>query len=118
MVVGSAQQLANCSKGPQEKRVKDTQIPPIEVPGEKKEGARAGKGEGEGAEGLFPGMERVLAPQGSVMVWNSAQAQGESTITACKAGKAALEWSKYRCFWFSQLPWEAANSLLWCYLAN
>lgn len=89
MVVGSAHQLASCSKGPQEKRAKDTQIRPIEMAGEKKEGARA-EGEGERGEGLFPGMERVLAPQGSVIMWNSAQAQGESMITACKAGKAVL----------------------------
>ncbi|CAM9560947.1 unnamed protein product [Ectocarpus fasciculatus] len=76
VVVGSAHQLANCSKGPQDLRVKHEPIPPIEVAGEKKEGARAGKGEGEGGEGLFPGMERVLAPRGSAMMWNSAQAQG------------------------------------------
>ncbi|CAB1097104.1 unnamed protein product [Ectocarpus sp. CCAP 1310/34] len=75
VVVGSAHQLANCSKGPQEKRAKDTQIPPNEMTREKKEGARA-EGKGERGEGLFPGMERVLAPQGSVMMWNSARAQG------------------------------------------
>ncbi|CAM9156654.1 unnamed protein product [Ectocarpus sp. 13 AM-2016] len=75
VVVGSAHQLANCSKDPHEKRAKDTQIPPIEMTREKKEGARA-EGGGERGEGLFPGMERVLAPQGSVMMWNSARAQG------------------------------------------
>ncbi|CAM9261017.1 unnamed protein product [Ectocarpus sp. 4 AP-2014] len=75
VVIGSAHQLANCSKGPQEKRAKDTQTPPIEMAGEKMDGARAGR-EGQRVEGLFPGMERLLAPQGSVMMWNSAQAQG------------------------------------------
>lgn len=74
MVVGSAQQLAKCGKGPsngpEEASAKGT---PFNLPtgaAEEKPG-RKGAGEGEGA---FLGMERVSAPKGSVMVWSSAQA--------------------------------------------
>lgn len=74
MVVGSAQQLAKCgkgpSKGPAEASAKGTQLSLPARAAEEKLG-RKGAVEGEGA---FSGMERVSAPKGSVMVWNSAQA--------------------------------------------
>lgn len=69
MVVGSAQQLAKCSKGPKDASAKGTQLNlPTGAAEEKPEGAGAGEG-----EGVFSGMERISAPKGSVMVWSGAQ---------------------------------------------
>lgn len=70
MVVGNAEQLSMCSKGPKEANANDTQVsPPIGAAAEKPREIGASKG-----EGVFSGMERISPPKGSVMVWSSAQA--------------------------------------------
>lgn len=71
IVVGNAQQLAECSKGSQGAGTEGAKPSPADVSGAGTE--RTGVSE---AEGLFSGMERVSVPRGSVMAWNSNDAQG------------------------------------------
>ncbi|CAM9105094.1 unnamed protein product [Scytosiphon promiscuus] len=72
VVVGNAQQLAKCSKGAQGAGTKGAQASPA---GRVVRAGPESAGVSE-AEGLFSGMERVSAPRGAVMTWNSTEAQG------------------------------------------
>ncbi|CAM9142997.1 unnamed protein product [Laminaria digitata] len=62
VVVGSAQELAKRSKGSTHASAPTAGKPVEPVLGE--------------GEGVFPGMERLSVPRGSVMVWDNAQAEG------------------------------------------
>lgn len=67
VVVGSAQELAKRSKGSTHASAPTAGKPVEPVLGE--------------GEGVFPGMERLSMPRGSVMVWDNAQAEGGTTFT-------------------------------------
>ena len=67
VVVGSAQELAKRSKGSTRASAPTAGKPiePVIVE----------------VEGVFPGMERLSLPRGSVLVWDNGQAEGVTTLT-------------------------------------
>lgn len=88
MVVGSAQQLANCrkgglsndaarsdGKGGTQSFPSDT-IATVETVATEEGNGSEGAAEAGDGEGVFLGLERVSAPGGSVIVWDGAQAPG------------------------------------------
>lgn len=73
VVVGSARELATCAKG-------GAPAAAPAAPGGNQSG-HSGLVVGEEGEGFFSGMDRLAAPGGSVMVWDSTNAKGEVTVS-------------------------------------